>query len=937
MTTTVPSKTDLMYEILYNPKFVPLPSPKVNVKTTVIDDKPSYLMKNHATGIYYDLDELTNYIWNLTDGKRTVEKIVKDVQRQKPQIQERTILETLLFFADSNLLAASLEPTLKKRFRVASAFEVDFTIIEHSNNFLQSLHSKIKPIFKRFLLWASIAFIIVGTLLFAGKFVSIFGNKANFEILGSSVVGFFFYYFIALAPVIAVHEIAHGIALVHYGGQPGEMGTGLFYFGPMFYTETTDAWGLSRRDRIMVYLAGNISTLLIGTALVIACLIMTIPAPTSHILTMVAFYCFNMSLFNFAPPFETDGYYILSDIVNMPTLRRDSYGYLGSIIRRASGRQVKEKISNLTKRKKMILLGYAALSVTWIVYIVFQSSLFLVYMGQDVTVALANITQAILASQAIQASAAIIAIASTLYFGMQIVGYGFVFSVAIKKATAKPLRIEAIHDRDLAVFAYLPPQVPESLSKSLRAKMEEAAKKFTRNFEIKQIGRSCVTVLRMGGTSLAMVQIKEYLKRVESEFSSAYQNLIIRHKETLQNSAGIYAPHKIKLTTMLKQIADESADAGNSKTCSLIKSCEEKQKENLLYLLSSVFGTVWTIEVQPALEYEIQRELVPGLLLEDLTLTDLYKDTENFKKNVIYGYDSLAQLATEIDVGARESLTRLDEYQVISVLEPVKGRIVFIGRTEQIEKNIHAFAPLFVAQTWSGYLDNLLSEVCFSLSTLNRAHLPSGKEIKEMSIGELAVLMKDLSGLTEIQRLIDECTKESERNLTRINQSLEQLKTTLKPSEAFKIGLLDTMFHVNAENLEAVPNRIKKLRKEWKALCKKIERIRGHVEKEYIERKNVIAKRKRKMLKIYPLVFALSIILSILSFQPSLAALWMAFMSVALILHAFYWAVFYRMWRSFHKVTKYPSHAFSRVQVFILALTEAVYGYVATGDVITPI
>mgnify|MGYP001076496897 CR=1 FL=1 len=67
MAETIPSKTDLMYEILYNPKFVLLPSPKVNVKTTVADGKPSYLMKNHATGTYYDLDTLTNLIRKLTD------------------------------------------------------------------------------------------------------------------------------------------------------------------------------------------------------------------------------------------------------------------------------------------------------------------------------------------------------------------------------------------------------------------------------------------------------------------------------------------------------------------------------------------------------------------------------------------------------------------------------------------------------------------------------------------------------------------------------------------------------------------------------------------------------------------------------------------------------------------------------------------------------
>lgn len=143
MTAAMPSKIDLMYEILYNPDFVPIPSPKVNVKATTVDGKPSYFMKNHVTGVYYDLDELTNYIWNLTDGKRTVSQIMQEVHREKPRVKEKTATEMLLFFADSSLLVASFEQPPKKRLRVASAFEIDLTLIEHSNNFLQSIHAKV--------------------------------------------------------------------------------------------------------------------------------------------------------------------------------------------------------------------------------------------------------------------------------------------------------------------------------------------------------------------------------------------------------------------------------------------------------------------------------------------------------------------------------------------------------------------------------------------------------------------------------------------------------------------------------------------------------------------------------------------------------------------------------------------------------------------------
>lgn len=934
MSGDVPSKTDLMFEIVYNPGFVPIPSAKVNVKTMVVDGKASYLMKNHATGIYYEPDELTNLIWTLTDGKRTVKEIVAEVQNRKPHVKEDDVTGILLFFADANLLVSSLEPLKKKRFKVVSAFEMDFTLIQHSKKFLQSVHTRVRPIFNRPLLWATVIFIILGTVLFAGEFVTIFGNKSNFEILGSTVVGFFFYYFVALAPVIAIHEIAHGLALVHYGGEPGEMGTGLFYFGPMFYTETTDAWTLEKRHRMMIYLAGNISTLLIGSVIAFALLFVKFPQPASLMLTMVAFYCFNMSLFNFAPPFETDGYYVLSDALNMPNLRQESYGYVGSLFKRAFGARAKSKSPGLTTRKKCILIAYAMLSVGWIMYIVFETSLFLTYMSQDVTVVLSNILHAIWTSQAVPAAVAVIAVASVLYFGMQVLGYGSLFLAAVKKATKKPLRIEAIHDRDLSVFAYLPQQVQESLSNSLRIRMEKTAKKFTQNFEVKQVGRSCIAILRMGGASLAFIQIKDSLRRVENEFSKAYHDLILDHKDQLQKTVGIYSSTKMKLTRLLEQVATESVSSGNSGALAVVKACEERQKEAVLYLLSSAFGTVWTIEVQPAHEYEIQREIMPAMLVEDVTLTDLYGDCENFKKRIVYGFDSLAKLAEDTEMSLRESLAQPQEYQVVGAFEPIRSRITFVGRTEQLEKKIHVFAPFFVAETWSGYLDNLLTETCYKLDALSQVRLPTAKEIREMSTGELAVLKNDLTEFADNQGLVDKHIQGSQDNLSKVYQNLRDLRDAIKPSENFKIGLLEATFNVNVENIEALPNRMREFQKRWKRVCKGLEKIRKHVEDEREKRKAEDIQKKRKMLKTYPTIIVTSIFLASLGFLPPFAMFWIPMFSVALILQVFYWVAFYRVWRSFHRVSKYPSESFSRVHLFTLALTEAVYGYVTTGDIL---
>jgi len=933
-TSTTSSKTDLMYEIDYNPKFVPLRSPKVNVKAMVVEGKPSYLMKNHATGKYYDLDELTNLIWEIIDGKRTVAQIVREVQHEKPHLKENSIIETLLYFAEQDMLASTLEPQDKKRFRIVSPFEIDYILIKDCNKFFQLLHAKIKSIFKRFLLWGALAFIIACAILFAGEFVSMYGVKTNFQIMGSSVVGFFFYYFVALAPVIAIHEMAHTITLIHYGGNAGEIGTGLFYFSPVFYTDTTDAWGFRRRHRIMVYLAGNVSTLFIGSVIFVFQRIVSIPEPVSHILLMVAFYCFSMSLINFAPPFETDGYYMLSDVLNVVNLRQDSYSYVGSIFRRALGKAARTNVPTLTKKKR-IFVGFAILSVAWIAYIVFQTSLFLFYMAQDLATSLAGIVQSVLASQVIQISTIVITSASVLYFGMQAFGYGYAFSAAVKKAAVKPIRIEAVHDRDLAVFAYLPPQVPESLSNSLMKKMEKSAKKLTPSSEVKQVESSSIAILRMGGTNLALDQIKEHFKQVEHEFSSLYENLVTRHKGVLQKSSGIYAPRKVQLTRMFEQLARESVDAGNSGAFSIVRACEKKQEENLLYLLLSAFGTIWTIELQPAAEYDFEKDLASGLLLDDLTLTDLYGDVENFKKRIIYGFDSLANLATETDIGVRQGLARPDMYQLVTIFQPVKGRLILVGRTEQIEKRIDSLAPIFVAQTWSGYLDNLLSEASFKLTALNKARLPNAKEVKEMDIGELAVLSKNFSAFAENQRFVDDCIKESEEKLTVINNTLQQLKAIFKPSEGFKIGMVEAVFHVNVENMEALPNRIKEFRKQWKALCRRIENVREDVETECDQRKPTIAKKKHGLLKTCPFIIALSTILVVVGFQPPLAAWWAPLLTIATISQIVYWPLFYRAWRSLHKVSRHPNQAFNMIHLSLLALTEAIYGYVSTEDILT--
>jgi len=933
---SAPSKTDLMYEITYNPNFVPRRSPKVNIKTVTIEGQNRFFMKNHETSSLYDLSEFGNDLWNLIDGKRTVKEINKELAGVYKDLRPDLVKESLLYYAEEGVLESALEPVKKKRVNIISAFMVRVSLIWDSTKFIQSVHRLVRPLLKKSLLWPIVVFSAIMGLIFAGSFVSIFTHKENFEIMGSSVVGFFFYYFIVLAPVIAIHEIAHGLAVVHYGGAPKEMGTGLYFFGPMFYIDVTDGWTLERYQRIMIYAAGPISEVLIGSIILVVQFIWPFPALVSHILTMAAFYCFWGLLIDLSPLLETDGYNILCDVLRIPDLREKSFNYIKTAPSRLVKKKVKKENETLSTKTKAILLIYVALAAVWAVYLVARSLMVVTYMSQDTAASVFNVSSAVVLSQPVTIAAIVLSIASVLYFSMVMSGYGLMLFMALKKAFKKTLKFEQVHDRDLAVFLYLPKHVPQSLFSSLRQKMAKTSKNFTRNFSVRQIGSMCVAVLRMSSTKLAFVQIKQHFRNIEKKFDAVYESFLKRHKNAILKSTEVYGSQETSLTALLSEMGKQAARAGIPEARAVVSQVIARQAKTASYLLHSVYGRVWTVELPPNLLHEVGETLLPTLLVEDLSITDLYDEVEDFKKRTIYGFDSLAKLAAENQTGLQEALLHPEKYQVVSSFEPIKSRLVFVGRTEQIENAIDSLGGLFVCHAWCGYLDNLLSEVNLSLFALDRLSLPPANSIRSMKDGELTVLKKNLAQLIAHERHVSDTLKDLKSDCQCANVELKELERCLEPMGAFKAGLLDTTLQINAENLAHLPSQFQSFKALFQELFSRVEKIEKIIERETDKRKPLIAKKKRKTLAVSPFFIVLSVILVFLGFQMFTGYVTIVFLVSALMLQLSYWTVYLFLSRSFNMVGRYPSLAFRQVHFFTLALTQSLYMFMATANVLAP-
>jgi len=931
------SKTDVIYEIRYNPNFVPYRGPRINVKTMTVDGKELRVMKNHGTGLSYTLDELSYQVWRLIDGRRTVAEIKEEISKKWSNVSPKFVSQALIALAEEGLLRSQLEPKTTKRINVISAFRVEVGLIRDSKAFISAVHKKIRPIMTTSLLWASVLFVLVACFIFAPKFASIFAEKSNFQILGSSVVGFFFYYFVVLAPVIALHEMSHGLALVHYGGSPGEIGTGLLYFGPFFYIDTGDSWTLSRRQRIMVYMAGNLSTMLVGSAIVLLLFLGNFSSSVMHFLSMTAFFCFYMTLWNLVPTFETDGYYSLADSLNIPNLRHDSVDYIKYLIKRALRRPAKTDQKSLKTRKKVTLLMYTIVASLFFIYLAYQTSLITIYMSSDVVVYAYDLWSMVSLSRAFSAIALTISLLTILYFFMSVAGYGVIFVSTINKARVRTLQLEAVHDRDLSTFHYLPPEVSESLFSSLVAKLRKKAKRFTRKFEVKKQGPLCILELRIGGTKWALIQVKSRIREMEHTFRSAYQNFLKRHENEVLTAIGIYSPKKAKLTGFLKKLATEASHAGMPEAEALIDQLIKQECKTTLYLLNSVMGTVCTIELPPDLLKKYQKTLLPMFFARDLAVTDLYDEVEDFKKHVIYGFDSLSSLSLATRKSVRESLAHPEEYQVSSLFEPIRGLLLFVGRTEEIEGHIGDFGSLFVCQAWYGYVDKILDETNFALSSLGRLTLLPKKRLTTMKDGELTVVSKNLSMFLENEPLVDEFVKESEEHFQSAIRNMEELKRHLKPTSPYKVGLINSILAVNEENMKNLPHKFRRFQRLYRESCTQLRKLHDRILREHETRKAAFSKKKKKILLAYPFVAAISVVLGLVSFLwAPLSYVAISMLVGAALLQVFYWVNYLFAYRSFNIVSRYSSPEFDRIHLYILALAQAIHKFVANADVLNP-
>lgn len=303
---------------------------------------------------------------------RTVEEVWRESLERDPDHapgQDETIrLLAQLYLA--NLLQLDLPPDAERFFeryrrRKQREYRSYFTQIMFARfplldptAFLNKTRIYARMMFSRpgLLVWLVV-------LIMAGKKALDHADRLWDQSQGILAPGNLFLLYVGLVLVKTIHEFGHAFAIKRFDGEVHTMGVMLMIFTPIPYIDATASWAFRKRyERILVAASGMMVELFVA-ALALFIWAATAPGTLNALCYNIMFIASVSSiLFNGNPLLRYDGYYILSDLLDIPNLSSRSMQQLRYL---TEGRLLGRRNARPATRRRgeaALLVGYGILS-----------------------------------------------------------------------------------------------------------------------------------------------------------------------------------------------------------------------------------------------------------------------------------------------------------------------------------------------------------------------------------------------------------------------------------------------------------------------------------------------------------------------------------------------------------------------------------------------
>jgi putative peptide zinc metalloprotease protein len=316
----------------------------ISIHRQVFRRRVWYVLQDHQSGQFHSLSPTANLMLCLMDGRRTVGEIWEAAGRKTddPPTQDETV-EFLAQLHAADLLQGEIPPDfdematrsarasqrrMLQQLRSPMALRIPLFDPDRLLNLTMSF---IRPIFTRLGFVAWLATVLAGLILAVLHWPELTSDVSDRVLSVDNVA-----VIICVYPIIkSLHELGHAFATKIWGGEVHEVGVMLLVFIPVLYVDASASTGFSQKHRRIIVDAAGIMVEMALAA--IAAIIWVQGSPGLG--RTVAFNVMLIGgvstlLFNGNPLLRFDGYYILSDLIEIPNLGTRANAYILYLIQK---------------------------------------------------------------------------------------------------------------------------------------------------------------------------------------------------------------------------------------------------------------------------------------------------------------------------------------------------------------------------------------------------------------------------------------------------------------------------------------------------------------------------------------------------------------------------------------------------------------------------
>jgi len=315
------------------------PNKSVHLYHHVYRGIPWLIIADQQTESYFRCSGNSEPFLKLLDGSRTVEQALE----QSGVLPSSDLHQQDIVYLIANLKSAGLldddaasqagdtrGPQQPNAIRWQNPFAVKFPLFDPDRMLQQTAHLA-RPLFSPAALyvWIGLVFMALATTLLN------WGGLVEHGAARFSDPQNLLWFWLAYTIVKALHELGHAYATRIWGGKVNQMGITLLVLFPVPYVDTSAAHRFSSKNRRLTVCAAGIMVEVFLASVAILVWANTDPGLVHDLaFDIVIIGGISTLAFNANPLLRFDGYYLLSELIEIPNLGTRSNQYIGYLLKR---------------------------------------------------------------------------------------------------------------------------------------------------------------------------------------------------------------------------------------------------------------------------------------------------------------------------------------------------------------------------------------------------------------------------------------------------------------------------------------------------------------------------------------------------------------------------------------------------------------------------